>query len=323
MLSAVPAASAADKQDNSASAASEETQRERGKVSESMQEIVKGIDADLKAAGLSGQKLAVMRFTENGVNAKEKELGSAVQAELHTRFAQMGWDMVERERLADLVKEMELSQSGLIEDSKAAEMCEMAGTDMLVLGSVSEVGDRYLVNARAVSREKGVTVSAHQVEVSSAYLIALSSESVVLRTRWDSTYRSMIAPGWGQFYNEQPVKAGVFIGFQLATIGAVLGLHFGSEKVKDDYDNLGPEATQQDFDRKRGLYKDLRDWRNYMIIAVGTVWAINVIDAAVSGKTYTRTETGVVVEGSGDFAPTLLAAPGEKPVPGVNLNFQF
>ncbi len=297
--------------------------KDKGKITQSLEEVASGLDASLRSEGYEGVRLAVMAFAENGKLAREKELGAAVQAELHSKLSKKGWQMVERARLADILKEIELAQTGILEDAKAAEVAELAGADVLIIGSVSEVGDRYLINARAVSQKNATTIASEQVEVSSAYLIALSSEAVVLRTRWDSTYRSMVAPGWGQFYNEQPVKGGVFVGLEVLTIAAVLGLHFGGEKVADDYNNLGPDSSQKTFDDKRRLKERLHDWRNYMIGAVVGVWAVNVIDAAVNGKTYKRTELGVVGSGGGEISPAVLAMPDEEPVPGFSLSLEF
>jgi len=185
---------------------------EASRMVKSLEELAARLDRDL--VEFWGEKVrqdkvvAVVRFSENGPVAREKQLGAAVQAKLHTAFRQRGYNLVEREHLAEILKEVEMQQWGLLDDAKAADTAKMAGADLLILGSVSELGDRFLISARAVSKETATTVAAEDVEIPSATLIAISSEAVVLRTRWDSTYRSMIAVGWGQFYNDEPIKPG-------------------------------------------------------------------------------------------------------------------
>ncbi len=299
---------------------------EKGKVSESLEVLAESLHGDLKAAKQFGKSLAVMPFAENGKTAKEKGLGSAAAGELHVKLAALGWSMVERQRLGDLFREMEMEQAGLIEDGKAADLAGLAGADVLIVGSVSEVGDRYMINVRAVSKETGRAIAARSTEVPASYLIALSSEAVVLRTRWDSTYRSMVAPGWGQFYNSQPAKAWVFIGTELLLVGATLGFHFGGEMVQSEYDDLTAEDFRKGKDDELNDKKTTLDYAKWTSVgAIALVYVINVIDAAINGKTYERTESGEVVgpgSAGGSWSPALFGDP-ENPAAGMNLEYRF
>ncbi len=296
--------------------------QDKGKVTSSLDLLVDQLDLDLQNMGKSDATLAVMKLAENGEQARQKELGAAVQGELHTKLANKGYVLVERERLADILKEAEMAQLGLIDDEKAAEVAGLVGADILILGSVSEVGDRYLINVRAVSRENGTALSAQQVEVHSSHLIAIGSEAVVLKSSWGAAYRSMIAPGWGQLYNEEPIKAGVFISAEIASVAAVLALHFTGAAVQDDYENL----TLEDFQKNPNKRQELQDKRNdlwlardIMIGAAVGVWLINVLDAAISGPNYRRTEQGVEKVSAVDtnVAPGML---GTTEAPAVGLN---
>lgn len=306
------------------SEAEKEGKGDKGNVTASLDSVAKTLDVELRQVGKGEAKLGVMELGEYGEQARKLELGKMVQAELQTKLADLGWTMVERARLRDIIKEVELAQLGVINDEKAAELAGLVGADILIVGSISEVGDRYLVNIRAVDRETGTALSASQTEVHSSHLIAMSSEAVVLKTRWGATYRSMVAPGWGQFYNGHPVKAGVFIATELGAVAAAIGLHFAGETAYDDYNNMGPEHSQNDRNNKFDEANRLHDVRNYMFIAIAGIWAINVIDAAVSGDYYTRTESGVKEEGSGggQFAPVLLGTP-DKPAPGIQVMLSY
>ncbi len=317
-----PATTGNDKQKSSS-----DTDADRGKVTASLKTLSAQLSEKLFAAGYRKRSLAVMKLAEYGKMAKEKQLGSAVQSELSTQLSSHGWIMVERERLIDLLKESELAQSGAIEDDQAADLARLVGADLLVVGSVSEVGDRFLINVRAISKEKGTAVAVQQTEVSSAHLIALSSEAVVLKTRWGATYRSMVAPGWGQFYNEEPIKGGVFLAAELGAVAAAIGLHFAGKAVEDEYNSL----DEQDFIKNPSRHDDLEKkrqnlWlaRDIMFGAIAGVWLINVLDAAINAKTYVRTETGVELKGAGggDFRPILMGSETD-PAPGMMFHFEY
>ena len=62
---------------------------------------------------------------------------------------------------------------------------------------------------------------------------------VVLRSRTDALYRSLLAPGWGQLYNRQPVKAGLFAAAELALLGGALAFQLEGAKAERDYQGEG------------------------------------------------------------------------------------
>ncbi len=302
---------------------------DRGNVAESLESLCAELSNAMVRENLTGKKVAVMAFAENGALAKEKELGAVVQTELSSNLAQMNWSVVERERLADVLGEMELAQSGVLDDAKAAEVAALVGADVLILGSVSEAGDTFLINARAVSQEKGTVLATAQTSVQAAHLIALSSEAVVLRSRWDSTYRSLIAPGWGQFYNEEPIKGGVFIAAEVATLGAAVALLLIGRQTYDDYksmtrpDDMSQETFQNKLDDKYNKANDLTVASYYVFGAAGGIWLINILDAAISGKTYTRTDKGVEVAGTHSQAIPLVLNDGRNSVFGAGLTMTY
>lgn len=234
------------------------------------------------------RRLAVLHFEEVGAGAKGAQLGTVVAAELVTNLRRdHGLLVVERARLAQVLGDLKLSQM-LGAEARAPEIGRMAEAQALVVGSVSEAGDRYLVNARIVSTDSAETLAAASESVPQGSLVALSSDAVVLRSRRDAVFRSMLVPGWGQSYNRQPVKGLVVGGLTLATLGGALAFHLSGRTAEEDYRSKttaaalgaspGAEAVALR-ERAESRYA----WRNGLLWAAAGVWVVNVVDAYAFG----------------------------------------
>jgi len=244
------------------------------------------------------ERVAVVDLAEIGEGAKKRSLGKVVGAELATVLHRdHGWLLVERARLGAILGELKLVEMGLVE-KKAQQVGQMAEAQALVTGSVSEAGDRYLVTVRLVSTEKGEVLAAASESIQAASLVALSSEAVVLRSRWDAVYRSALIPGWGQAYNKQPAKAALFGGTTALLLGGALAFQLAGMNAESDYQALttpaalgaDPQASAADL-RKQA--ENCYTWRNYMLYGAAAVWAINVGDAWFSGTDGERMVVGV------------------------------
>lgn len=92
----------------------------------------------------------------------------------------------------------------------------------------------------------------------------------------ESVFRSVAIPGWGQFYNQQPVKGSIFIGVEAAIIAS--WFYFDDLKISkyNEYmlstDPLKTESLFKDVEKCKYLK------RISLISALG-VWLLNVADA--------------------------------------------
>jgi TolB-like protein len=233
-------------------------------------------------------RLAVLPFEEVGAGAKKAQLGTVVAAEVVTDLKRdHALLVVERARLTQILSDLRLSQM-LGAEVRAPEIGKMAEAQALVVGTVSDAGDRFLVNARIVSTDSAETLAAASEAVPQASLVAMSSDAVVLRTRRDAVFRSLILPGWGQSYNRQPVKGAVFAGLTVATLGGALAFQLAGKSAEDQYkskttgDALGSSPSSEAValrDKAESCYA----WRNGFLWAAAAVWAVNVVDAYAFG----------------------------------------
>lgn len=230
------------------------------------------------------QRIAVLPFETVGPMSQEKQLGLLVASELTTYLRRdHGLMMVERSALAKVMEELALGQTGVTDPSQTAEVGKLAGAQGLIVGSVSDAGDRYLVSARVVSVESGTVEVAEETHLPAADLIALSSEAVVLRTRSGSVFRSVLLPGWAQFYNREPVKGTLFLGTEVFAAGAAVAFHLMGMNAEDRYKSSRDPTKQNEFiDEAENNYR----LRNVSIALTIAIHAANILDAVLSGKTY-------------------------------------
>jgi TolB-like protein len=256
--------------------------------------------ADRLAAGMASlpgkgryERFVVARFAENGVEVRDMELGTLVSAQLSTFLKRdHGFFLLERERLADILKEIEMSMTGLTDPQNVAKLGKMAGAQAIVVGGISVVGADFVVNARVISAEQATVLAAESMNVPRAGMVALSEESVVLRTKSDAVFRSTLIPGWGQFYNRQSLKGGIIVGAEAALIGAAVAMHFLGRSDQDKYTDsnfvlkypgltaaeLGVQA-QELRESAEGFY----ELRNIFIYSAIGVWLYNILDAYLFG----------------------------------------
>lgn len=236
------------------------------------------------------QRVAVAPLEAQGEAVSSSRVDRFVQAQLGDGLRRRGYLVVERTQLAGAMEQLALGAQ--LGEASAPELGQMLDAQALVLGSVSEAGDAFVLSLRAVSTEGGAVLGAADAQLPREGVITLASDAVETRTAAEAFFRSAVAPGWGQFYNRQSVKG---VAFGAATYGAALGtigLGIGAglmAKAYTDYtkpDGTSPlEAGQQ--------AKQLRTQANVLFtttaIAGGVtalLWGAGAVDALLDGMAY-------------------------------------
>lgn len=110
-------------------------------------QIVKSmVQADVK-------KIAILPFPD--LNGKMNNLGIFVSEELITKlFMEKKFEVVERNLLDKVLKELSLNQSALIGDA-AQKIGKLLGVDAILTGTITEMGGNIIINARLIGTETG------------------------------------------------------------------------------------------------------------------------------------------------------------------------
>ena len=104
-----------------------------------------------------------------------------------------------------------LSQAALgqeLGEKDAPAVGKLAGADSLVLGQVADGATSFIVTVRVVDATSGDVIGAGSSSLPRNDVVARAD--VETRTPGEAAFRSAIAPGWGQAYNGQGVKAIAF-----------------------------------------------------------------------------------------------------------------
>jgi TolB-like protein len=242
---------------------------------------------------------AVVAFKENGKLTGEKQLGIVVASELeNTLRRDHGYIMVERLRLAEVMKEIALGQAGVTEERDAAAIGHAAGADVLVVGQVSELGDKFRINARVITVDTAKVLAGASGDVEAAGLITLSSDAVVLRSKSGAVFRSVLIPGWGQFYNREEGKGVVIMSVIGVSLLGGIGFALAGANAEQTYKKINPNQNDPNFwlgpcekagdvqaciENQRLAGQQFYVVRNAMFVVTGLVWAYNIADAYIFG----------------------------------------
>ncbi len=116
------------------------------------------------AASGARKTVAVLSFTNGSGDPQYDPLGKGIAAMMITDLASVSSiRLVERERLSDLTKEMELQQTQLVDPLTAATVGKLAGAEYVVTGAIVALAPMMRLDTRVVSVATGEIVKAAQV----------------------------------------------------------------------------------------------------------------------------------------------------------------
>ena len=128
-----------------AEAAAVETEQQRRERYES--------DFYKKLGQIQDKKLAVVGIT-SGTRTIDEETAGGVMVFIENAFVNVGKvRVVDRQNIAKIVKEYEFQAGDLTDETTAVEIGKLSGADIIVIGSISYVGNIYYLNIKLISVE--------------------------------------------------------------------------------------------------------------------------------------------------------------------------
>lgn len=110
-------------------------------------------------------KIAIIPFRDIQKQATTA-LGTYLAEELTTNLFLTGkFKIVERNLLEQLIDELKLSKTGIIDPNSAKELGKMAGVDAIVSGTVTDLGSYIAVNCRLIETETGEVFAAAKAKI--------------------------------------------------------------------------------------------------------------------------------------------------------------
>lgn len=132
-----------------------------------------------KAHPETGMKagLAILDIEEHAELARKHRLGKTVEAYLRGSVERsLIYELVDRKNLDQVLKEMELSLSGLVDGKTAPGIVELTGVRAFLWGDITESGDRFLVSLGVTDAGTGAVVETSSFEIDKRRLVKVAEE---------------------------------------------------------------------------------------------------------------------------------------------------
>jgi TolB-like protein len=103
--------------------------------------------------------VAILEVKELSDALRKKDVGSMTASFLASRLSDaVVFTVVDRERMDKVVKEIEFSQTGLVDEKSAVQVGKLLQARLLVDGQVSELGENLILTVRLIDVETGKVV---------------------------------------------------------------------------------------------------------------------------------------------------------------------
>lgn len=107
----------------------------------------------------------------------------------------------------------------------------------------------------------------------------LESRTAGDRSPTGALLRSAAMPGWGQFYNERPVKGLVLGALELGLLALLVDEHVRAESARDEFLESGDPGDEADYETHRERRLDL-------IWLTAASWLYGMMDAYVDAHLF-------------------------------------
>jgi hypothetical protein len=159
----------------------------------------------------------------------------------------------------------------------AGASCRIDG-DRIIVGRTPLVMERGLVGRyRVRTIEPGYEPWQRFIHLSGATADTLWME-LHPKSHWRAGFRSLMVPGWGQFYSDRPG-----MGWTWLTLGVVAGVGavVANQNYHDRLNDINKATTPGDRDNAILHADDAYNERKAAIVAAASVWIVNSLDAMI------------------------------------------
>jgi TolB-like protein len=174
----------------------------------------KEIDKGDKVYQLTKQ-IERVAITEFPYGERFNNLSKDIEDRFYTAMIQRGMQIVERERLTEILAEQAMEWTGLFDLSSAAELGKLLGVEGVLIGSITDQGDTLVIRARLVDVETAQAITAAASSVNKTPAITNGKWTVIngrftaLERGTGKLYQATVAIGHLQNYT---IEVDVYLG---------------------------------------------------------------------------------------------------------------
>jgi len=264
--------------------------------------------------------VAVLDFEPRGISQLESQtLTDRFSTEINKTDRAI---LVDRNAMNEVMQEQGYTAAECSSEECAAEVGAMLGVQFMINGAIGKLGDTYTIDAKMFNvgtgaAEKTINTTYEgrvdglitEIEILAWEMMgltppqsllgkriggAVAASGPVSKTRMGALIRSMVMPGWGQFYSDRSLMGWSFLGGELA-LGALAYLSYSSYQTSyDDVTNFNAQyrsavdpdqimTLKAQSEQAESDVTAAKDQFNTVILAAGGLYVANVVHAFLIG----------------------------------------
>jgi curli biogenesis system outer membrane secretion channel CsgG len=225
---------------------------------------------------IPGKALGLISF-----DTMDKEKGAMLSDIYAYYLTGANFKLLDRKELDKVLEEIQLSFEMVTEKKNMDKIGKQTGADFLQAGNMTQFEDSYYINVKVVDVSTGESIYADSLSFKNRDFMSVKNINDLIPERKypvSALFRSALIPGWGQFYNDKPVKGGIFLGLHVAL--AATTITFACLHWDDNSNSEDPKVQQKALDegnRNKYVFAGA-------VSALGVNLIISMIDAYVDAK---------------------------------------
>ena len=237
----------------------------------------------LKTSGLSlrsyldshiaGETLGLIAF-----KADTKARGELL-SDIYAKYLQnASFVIVDRKETGKVLKEIELELQGITAEKNIDKLGSMTGADYLHTGSMSILQGQVFINVKVLEVASGELIISDSLNFADTKFLKLKNVDYFFAEKKypaSAMFRSLLIPGWGQFYNDSPVRGVIYP--ILCAAGLTATIIFAAKPWTSTSNTVDTVVWQREMDEGK-INK-----RNFTIALTTTLsaWVLNSLDALI------------------------------------------
>lgn len=192
----------------------------KSKIYRLSEDLVKEYQKKVSEPIIFKKRLAVFNFKDSSPYTKKYKVGSLVRSLITTRMSEsLIFILIEREDINKVIKEMELGLTGIIDEETAPKTGKLLGAQLLLNGTVLEIGKEINIEAKLIDAETGEILVAKNTSLPRSEVIieAKSYLESMFQSKYGISVSFSGAPLFSSEEHEQmPTLSGADVGYRIS-----------------------------------------------------------------------------------------------------------
>jgi hypothetical protein len=220
--------------------------------------------------------LPTINEDELKVSKTKALLSQSLMQELMSNKSHVLW--LDEKRLNHYAHSLHRNQEEEYDLSDMQKLGKIAGADLAFQSKLSlKTPTQLILESKLYSLKDGSLIVHESHPLSFKMMSALEDDLIHSPTKGGAFWRSLILPGWGQIYGNQPTKGWAFLGAGLGLLAGSGASSVYGFMAEQDYNTFESQYAHRRADANMHY-----DRANLLLLGYGALWLSSLIDAYFS-----------------------------------------